>query len=522
MQERGEPGVRLAELIAALSLATDLGMGQPIEQALRSCVLATRLGDALDLSPNELVVIYYLALLRFLGCTAEAHVAAEAFGDELAARSWLMALYFGPPTEVMASMLRRLGEGNPPLQRARRVAKAFMTMPKLRATAVAHCEVARRLAERLGFGPDLQGALWHVYERWDGRGDPGRVTGADLALPMRVVQVAQDAVAFHRWGGVEAATAMARERAGHAYDPAIVERFCARAPDLLGGVDSGSAWDAALAAEPGPRPCLSETELDHSLRAIADYVDLKSPYLVGHSSGVARLAAAAASRCKLPDGDVTTIRRAALLHDLGRVGVTAAIWDKPGPLTDGEWERVRLHPYYTERVLARPRALVRLGALAALHHERLDGSGYHRNTTAPSLSIAARILAAADVYQAMTEPRPHRPARSAGEVADALRDEVRAGRLDGEAVSAVLGAAGHRVPSRRGWPAGLTQREVEVLRLVARGRSNREMAKQLYLSERTVQHHVEHIYGKIDVATRAAATLFAMQHDLLGDDATTD
>jgi HD-GYP domain-containing protein (c-di-GMP phosphodiesterase class II) len=512
--------VRLAELIAALSLATDLAMGQPMEHALRTCVLAVRLGDALSLSQDELSTVYYVALLRFLGCTTEASVAAETFGDEIAARSWIMALYFGPPARTMAGMLRHVGEGNPPLRRARQVAHAFAMMPKLTATIIAHCEVAQRLAERLGCGPEVQWALWHVYERWDGRGDPGRIKGAGLALPMRVVQLAQDAVAFHRWGGVDAATTMARERAGRAYDPAIVERFCKIAPELLAGADSGSAWDAALAAEPGPWAWVSEFRLDEALRAIADFVDLKSPYLVGHSSGVAQLAATAASWLKLPDRDVTAIRRAALLHDLGRVGISSAIWGKPGPLTDTEWERVRLHPYYAERVLARPKALAHLGALAALHHERLDGSGYHRNASASLLPITARILAAADVYHAMIEPRPHRPARPAEQAADELRREARAGRLDGEAVQAVLGAAGNQVRGgRREWPAGLTQREVEVLRLVARGCSNRAMAEQLSLSGRTVQHHVEHIYDKIGVSTRAGASVFAMQHDLMGEGA---
>jgi HD-GYP domain-containing protein (c-di-GMP phosphodiesterase class II) len=309
---------------------------------------------------------------------------------------------------------------------------------------------------------------------------------------------------------------MARQRAGGAHDPAIVERFCRKAPHLLADLDGEFAWEMALAAEPGPRPCLSAAQLDHIARAIADFVSLQSPYLAGHSSGVAELAAGAARRLRLPEADVVAVRRAGWLHDLGRVAVSAGIWGKPGPLSDGEWERVRLYPYYTERILARPQALAPLGALAALHHERLDGSGYHRGLTAGALPFTARVLAAADVYQALTEPRPHRPARAAGEAADELRCEVRAGRLDAEAANAVLAAAGHRVRSkRRAWPAGLSDREVEVLRLVARGLSNREMAHRLELSERTVHHHIQHVYHKLGVSTRAAATLFAMQHDLL-------
>ncbi len=204
---------------------------------------------------------------------------------------------------------------------------------------------------------------------------------------------------------------------------------------------------------------------------------------------------------------MVAIRRAGLLHDIGRVGVSSGIWEKPGPLSEREWERVRMHPYYTERVLARPPALARLGALASLHHERLDGSGYHRGVPASMLSPAARILAAADVYHAMIEPRPYRPARTPEAAAEELRREVRAGQLDSEAASGVLAAAGHRVRStRRALVAGLSEREVEVLRLIARGHSKKQIGGLLTISQKTVDHHIQHIYNKINVSTRAAAT----------------
>jgi DNA-binding CsgD family transcriptional regulator len=309
---------------------------------------------------------------------------------------------------------------------------------------------------------------------------------------------------------------MARQRAGGAFDPALVERFCQVAPQICASLDVEALWDTVLDAEPGARPGLSPEQLETGTRALADFVDLKSPYLVGHSSGVAALAATATQRCGLPPSDVICARQAGYLHDIGRVGISAAIWSKPGALTDGEWERVRLHPYYTERIFARSVPLASLGAIGALHHERLDGSGYHRSLPAPLLSPVVRILTAADVYHAMTEPRPHRPALPPEAAADALRQEVRHGRLDGEAVNAVLTVAGHRVsPTRRGWIAGLSDREVEVLRLVARGLSNQQIADRLSISKQTAGHHIRHIYDKIDVSTRAAAALFAMQHNLI-------
>jgi HD-GYP domain-containing protein (c-di-GMP phosphodiesterase class II) len=263
---------------------------------------------------------------------------------------------------------------------------------------------------------------------------------------------------------------------------------------------------------------MSDEELDAALTAVANFVDLKSPYTLGHSQAVADLAAEAAKQLGLSDGEVRTLRRAALVHDFGRLGVSNAIWDKRGPLGAGEWERVRSHPYLTERMLHGSRALAPLGALAAQHHERLDGSGYPRGLMGSSVSRAARILGAADAYQAMREPRPHRPPHTADEAALQLRAEVKAGRLEAEAVDAVLSAAGHRVTRRREGPAGLTLREVEVLRLLARGLSNKEIAERLVISPKTAGNHIEHIYAKIDASSRATASLFAMQRGLLPEE----
>jgi HD-GYP domain-containing protein (c-di-GMP phosphodiesterase class II) len=476
--------LRLAELIAALSLASDLGVGQPMEYALGSCVLAVRLGEALGFSESDLRGTYYQALLRFTGCRADAYIVAAVVGDELPFRGEAAPRYNGHMPEmfgVMVRHIRQANEGASPLQLARQVAQGFLAWPRMAEGFFGSCQVASRLAARFGLDEPIQQALLQSFERWDGRGIPGESKGEQIVPAVRVVALALDIINFHRLGGVEAAVAMARERRGKSYDPRMVERFCQKAAHLLAGLEEEPSWEMVLALEPGTRLSLAETQFDEACAAIADFADLKSPYTLGHSRGVAELAAEAARRCGLPEADVVDIRRAGLLHDVGRVGVSAAIWGKPGPLSEREWERVRLHPYYTERVLARPPALARLGALASLHHERLDGSGYHRGVPASLLSPAARILAAADVYHAMLEARPHRPARTPEAAAEELRREVRAGRLDGEAVSGVL--------------AGLSEREVEVLRLLARGHTKKQIA----------------------VSTRAAATLFAIEHDLLAD-----
>jgi HD-GYP domain-containing protein (c-di-GMP phosphodiesterase class II)/DNA-binding CsgD family transcriptional regulator len=506
--------LRLAELIAALSVAIDLGMSNPSEAGLRSCVLAVELASALGVDEPTLVETYYLALLRLVGCTSEAHTEVEVFGDELGRESWIRTVETRPGP-MLGAIVTQLGAEDPPLRRIARVATALAGLPRIAQVPRAHCEVASRLSDRLGFGAGMHAALTQAFERWDG-GGPYGVRGDAVALSSRLVAFAQDVVAFHVVGGLEAAVAMAAERGGRKHDPAVAGLFRADPTRFTVCLEEHDAWERVLAAEPGARPWLSEAELDRAARAMADFADLKAPSMSGHSSGVADLAVAAAERCGIGEREIPTLRRAALLHDLGRAGVSAAIWNKPGPLSVAEWERVRLHPYYTERVLSRAPALAGVAALAGLHHERLDGSGYHRGLPAQLQAPAARLIAAADAYHAMGEPRPYRDALPPDRAADELKREARAGRLCADAVAAVLAAAGHRVkPARREWPGGLSEREVEVLRLLARGLSNKQIAERLVVSRRTVDHHVEHIYDKVDVSTRAAATLFAMQHDLL-------
>jgi HD-GYP domain-containing protein (c-di-GMP phosphodiesterase class II) len=510
----------MAELMAALSIATDLGMGQPLESALCSCVVAMRLGAALHLDDDTLRDVYYQALLRYIGCNADTYAMAALFGDELALRHDFAGVDPGRPSEVLSVAMRYLRQANadePPYRMAAFVARGLLTLPRLMSDSFAgHCEVAQRLARRLGLGESLIASLGQIYERWDGKGLPRKLKGDEVSQAVQLVTLAQDAVVWSRIGGPDAAVATVRKRSGGAYHPRLAERFCEEATTVLAGLDEEPTWESVLALEPGGSNRLTDEEFDRACEALADFADIKSPYLVGHAPAVAALAAGAGRRCGLAEADVTALRRAGLLHDIGRVGVSAGIWGKLGPLSEREWEQVRLHTYYTDRILARPESLRRLGALASQHHERMDGSGYHRATPGQTLSPAARILAAADAYQAMTEPRPHRHALSPKNVAEEVRREVRLGRLDGDAVQAVLAEAGHSVPrTRRERPAGLSEREVEVLRLLARGHANRDMAEQLYLSRDTVKHHIQHIYDKIGVSTRAGATLFAMENALL-------
>ncbi len=510
--------LRLAELVASLSLATDLGTGQPMEHALRVCLLAVELGSELGMDEQELADVYYIALLRAIGCVSDAHLVAARFGDELLANAQISLIDSARPGDVLDLLLRHVGAGKPALRRARMIASALAAGPGERNEIItAHCEVAEGLARRLGMPAQVATGVTQVYERWDGKGSPGHLRGEQINRRARIVTLVRDAELFHRIDGVDGATRVIRDRSGTFYDPFMVERFCERALSIVRVLDT-DVWEAVLAVEPGSRPVLTPVRLATATRAIADFVDLKSPFTAGHSSGVARLAEEAGERLGLDQNVLVELRHSAYVHDLGRVGISAGIWEKPGPLSTSDWDQVRLHPYYTERFLARSAALSSLAAIAAQHHERLDGSGYFRGLPGTMLSPAARILAAADVYHALTERRPHRPSHSPDFAAEHLQAEVRDGRLDSEAVSAVLAVAGHNVvPLSRSWPKGLSSREVEVLRLVARGLTNREMSELLSISHKTVGHHIQHIYDKIGVSTRAAATHFAMHHDLLAD-----
>jgi HD-GYP domain-containing protein (c-di-GMP phosphodiesterase class II) len=510
--------VRLAELVAALSLGIDLGFGQPMEHVLRQCLIALRLAEGIGLDEEERAVVYYTALLVDVACHTDAHEQAKWFGDDIALKS---GKYDHEPGSLRgaAAGMRLLGSGNPPLHRFRLGLEfALSGHREVNGMIEHHAARARVFGEQLGLPEAVLDALGAAYEQWDGHGWPGDLKGEDVPLASRLSHLGEFVEVAYRVGGIEGAKALARKRAGGQFDPALADLIVEEAEMLLADLDSIGTWEAVIEAEPALAVVLSGERFDAALLAIANFVDLKSPYTLGHASAVADLAAAAAAQIGLNDDEVRTLRRAGLVHDFGRLGVSNAIWDKRGPLGMGEWERIRTHPYLTERMLHQSEALAPLGAIAVQHCERLDGSGYPRGLSGAAISQPARILGAADAYQAMREPRPHRLERSPEEAAAELRAEAKAGRLDGEAVEAVLGAAGHRVMRRWEGTAGLTRREVEVLRLLARGLSNKEIAQRLVISPKTAGNHVEHIYAKIGASNRAAASLFAVQHGLLPEE----
>jgi HD-GYP domain-containing protein (c-di-GMP phosphodiesterase class II) len=513
---RVEKPIRAAELVGALSLATDLGTGQPLEHALRSAVLAVRLGELAGASAEELADTYYVALLHGSGCTSNSHEATQLFGEDIMHRAAFFLIDPADPEQVLAFYRSHVGPGRPTEVRERMIEAALSNPTRAREAFAAMCEVAQRFAGWLDLGPGVEAALEYVFARWDGKGPPGGVGGEALPLPTRLLHVARDYSLFLSAAGAEDARAVLERRAGTAYDPRLAELAARHFDEVCAELDDTRMWELALESEPFPQVRLTADEIDAGFAAFAALTGLKSPWLREHSTGVADLAEAAAWRLGLSAQHVALLRRAALAADLGRVGVSNAIWEKPGPLGFGEWERVRLHPHFTERAFAQSQALAPIGKLAGSHHERLDGSGYHRGLRASALDPAGRILAAADCYAAMRQARPYRPALEPAAAEVELRREVEERRLDPEAVDAVLAAAGHRVPKRSGeLPAGLTRRELEVLLALVLGHSNQVIADDLGISAKTVGHHVGHVYRKVGVRSRAAATVWAFEHDLV-------
>jgi HD-GYP domain-containing protein (c-di-GMP phosphodiesterase class II) len=503
--------IRLAELLAALSLATDLGSGVPFEKGLRTCVVASALGEALGLDSDQQRAVYEAALLRALGCTASAPENAALFGgDDMAFQAALKRLDPADPATFRARFGAWAGSEQPEI-----AARFFELAPTYGPVAVgANCEVSIVLGARLGLSPTALAALNDVYERWDGQGFPAQRSGEEVALAARVMHVAEQIVFMHYEGGAAAAIAEVGRRAGGQLDPTICACFSVHVESVMAHLAAPDMLSAVIDAEPPPAATVPATELERVCVAFAAFADLKGTHLLGHSTRVAQLADGAAVHVRMDEAARTTVRLAGLLHDVGRVGVSSSIWDRPGPLGPGDWERVRLHPYWTSRILARCPVFEPLATVAGADHERLDGSGYHRGAHGSELPLSARVLAAADAFAAMTEDRPHRSALAAADAAAALVADAVAGRLDPEAVGAVVEAAG--LPRRRAaWPCDLTDREVEVLRLAARGLGNREIADTLVVSVRTVQHHLASVYDKTGRRTRAGAAVFAIEHSLV-------
>ncbi|MEO8071043.1 MAG: HD domain-containing phosphohydrolase [Acidobacteriota bacterium] len=504
--------------MATLALAQDNAFGQPLESQLRSCLLATWMCEAAGFDGQTRDTTYWVSLLRYIGCTGHAHEVATLFGDEIAIRAQTLVHDAGNPAEVIrdviafATVNRAEAEREQVVQFIKQNAREWATH-----NFTSGCEVADMLLRRIDFGADVREALRFTFERWGGTGYPAHAAGTSIPLPMRIVHVSHDMEAIARLFSIDHALAAARDRRDRTYDPALADLFVEHGRTWLERLRAIEPWDAVLALEPEPRRVLEGQALDDALTVAADFVDMKSPFMNGHSRRCAQIAGDAARVLGLPGEAIDSLRRAALVHDFGTTAVPNSIWDKKGTLTRAEFDRVELHPMLTEQMLRRSPALAALNAVAAGHHERCDGSGYHKRVRAESSDVSGCVLAATEVYVGMTSERADRQAHSPAAAAAELRRLDAIGVLEPRATRAVLLAAGHgegaalSTPRAKN-PGGLSRREVDVLRLASRGLTTKEVADRLFISAKTTDHHIQHIYNKIGVSTRAAAALWAMQN----------
>jgi HD-GYP domain-containing protein (c-di-GMP phosphodiesterase class II) len=464
-------------------------------------------------SADEQNTVFWVTALRFVGCTAFApEEAVIAAGDDNSMRKTMVFVDVDQPMEALGRVARGFAPEAPLLERGAGIARFLLDRSIPRRYAQAHCESAVFFSRSLGMPEEVARALDTTGERFDGKGLRG-TAAEQLPLAARVSDVADPLELFAWTGGPELASRVLRQRRGRTLDPALVDAALADLPDLLRNLGAASIWDEYLAAEPAPRQ-LADADIDRACVALGRFGDLKSVYTLTHSARVTALAEAAGRAAGLDDEACARLRWAGAVHDLGRVGVATGTWDKQGPLNAIEWQRVRAHSQHTEAVL-RGAGLGDLADVAAAAHERGRGAGYHKGLPLEGVPFLARIIAAADVMAALGELRPHRPAMDGERAVRVMRGLVEEGALDARAVQAVLEACGTAAKRKRAWPAGLSDREVEVIKLVAVGRTNKEVGRLPGMSARTAQKHVMHVYEKLGLESRAGLALYAIEHGLL-------
>lgn len=510
--------LRLADPLIGLSAIGDLGREREPGQAVRTCFIACRLARSLDADDATVQDVFYTALLQHLGCTGYAHDTAAVFaGRDVEMTAAGAKTDFSRPSDIFKTFIPELTAGVDLATRLRIMGAAITRAPRMGVlVARTSCEVAETTARRIGLPGSVQAALRHITEWYNGKGGFLGCKGDEIPVAARIVLTAFNASIFDAMAGPHAALQVVRARAGRSLDPAVAGAFARCGPAILEELAAVDLLKTLPDEEPGPQRCVSDADVDEISIAFAEAVDLKTPFTHGAARRAFDLAGAAASSLGLDAATVAQVRRAAALRDIGKAAISNAILEKPAALTETDWEQVRLHAYQTERVLARSAALAAEARLAGTHHEREDGRGYHRGADSSSLPMAARVVSATDALVAMTQPRPHRAAMLLDEACAELTEGARSGRFHPDATVAVTAAAhGATSKVRRSSPAGLSERQVEVLRLLAAGLTNREIAHRLIVSPRTAEHHVQDIYVKIGIASRAGAALFAMEHQLL-------
>jgi HD-GYP domain-containing protein (c-di-GMP phosphodiesterase class II) len=512
----------LAEVLCALSFATDMSMGQLMEHGLKTGYIGLKIADALHLGEDDRQGVFYGALLKDAGCTSCAGIFASFFaGHDLGARRDCLLMKPDSVRDAVAWFWRHAPEDQ---SLGGRLGTLFSFMTQCRAvmkeSVVAHCEVGEMFVRRLGLPKSVQDAVRYAWERWDGNGLAFGLKGSDVPAVARIIHVAQVAEVAHYFGGKAAAIAVATERRGNDFDPDIVAAFLqlTTRSDFWPILEKEQTQATILELRPSaPFDRISEAHCETVCEVLADFADVKSRNTWNHSLGVAQTAVAMARHLGLPQAQATKLKRSAMVQDLGMAAVPVGILDKTTDRTAADWERFRMHPYFTERILTRIEPLVELVPDAISHHEWINGQGYHRGTSGDQIPFGGRILAVADSY--VTESRGAGDKADPEQILRQLKGQVGT-QLDATCYEALVGSLKGSTPTLRARShdpraGGLTEREVEVLRLVGAGLTNRQIAQQLVISDKTVERHLENTFNKLGVSSRTSAVVFAVHQGIV-------
>jgi len=457
--------ISLPEILSALSFALDLTEGAVHGHAVRSCLLGMRMAHEAQIDPAELSDLYYALLLKDIGCSSNAARMCQIFGgDDRVVKGAVKMMDWSNPQAPSLSMLRLLWNNvlpraNPLRRVAHIVHMGVSQEDNTKAMIVLRCDRGAQIMRKLDMSEQAAEAVRCLDEHWDGSGYPDGLAGESIPRLARILAIAQHLDVFSTGKSPHMAIEVMHQRSGKWFDPQLVEvadslhRRGALWSHCLAGNDTGEMQRAAVDLAPGTHLYLGAQRIDRICEAFADVVDAKSPYTFRHSLGVTDAAVGIAQRLGLTSARVDFVRRAALLHDLGKLSVPNTILDKPGKLDPGEWQAMRDHPVQTRRILERVSAFRELALVAGEHHEKLDGSGYPNRLTAEHLSLESRIVAVADVYSALSEDRPYRAGLDLEQIVKIMKNDL-PHKLDRDCFDALIESIMSAAASR---PAAETQ-----------------------------------------------------------------
>jgi HD-GYP domain-containing protein (c-di-GMP phosphodiesterase class II) len=433
--------IRLSDVVSALSAALDLTEGQPMGHAVRSCILGMRIAEELRLPAQDRSDLYYALLLKDAGCSSNSARMHQILGsdDIKAKREVKFEDWTKPSLSGLRYLLRNVLPGASLAQRLVKAVELGFEQKRNNAEVIgARCERGAEIARKIGLNQASAEAIRSLDEHWSGAGYPEHRKGQEIPILSRIMNVSQTLEVFARALSPADAVKVIEDRGGSWFDPEIVNivRSLEHDQELWERVRSEDARDYVLQMEPGTAVRATAERVDSICRAFAEVIDAKSPYTFTHSMGVAEAAVDISEGLGLAPQTTTMVRRAALLHDVGKLSVSNAILEKPGKLNEEEWKAMKMHPVYTKAILEKISGFQDLAFVAGAHHERLDGNGYPQGLTSEQLPLTARIICVADVYQALTEKRPYREGLSA-KVVFGIMNEDASSRLDPECLTAL-------------------------------------------------------------------------------------